>query len=124
MVDEIEQKLTEKQKKAIVLIIEAKSISEGVKKSGISRTIFYEWMKTPQFKLEFIRLRKEVIELALHDLKASTGEAVKVLRQLLNAKNEGIRLRAALGMIEHIAKFIQFEEFEQRISELEKRATN
>ncbi|MCK9418870.1 MAG: hypothetical protein M0R70_05750 [Nitrospirae bacterium] len=116
------QNLTEKQLKAIPLILGAKSISEGIGKAKISRTTFYEWMKAPEFKSEFVRQRQEIVEVALCELKTAAGEAVAVMRKLLTSRNEGIRLRTAQGMLEHILKSIQLEELEQRITELERRA--
>lgn len=116
-----ERNLTDKQKKTIPLVLGAKTIREGIEKARISPTTFYEWMKSPDFKGEFERQRKIIVEAALHDLKTSAGEAVAVLRKLLGARQEGIRLRTALGMLEHISKFIQLEELEQRITELERR---
>jgi len=113
--------LTDKQLKAIPVILGAKSISKGIEKAKISRTTFYEWMKAPEFKAEFVRQRKEIVEIALHELKTSAGEAVAVLRKLLGARQEGVRLRTALGMLEHISKFIQLEELEERIEALERR---
>jgi hypothetical protein len=117
--DKTEQNLTEKQRKAVISILEAKSISEGVKKAGISRTTFYEWLKTPGFKSEFSRQRNELIELGLDELKAATGEAVKVLKGLLGSKNEGIRFRAAESILTHVEKFKELEEIEKRLTEIE-----
>jgi len=112
--------LTKNQLKAIPSILEAKSITEGVKKAGISKTTFYEWLKTPEFKAEFVRQRQELIDLALHELKTSASEAVSVLRELLRAEGEGVRLRTALGILEHIGKFIELEKLEGRIEDLER----
>ncbi len=120
-VDTNERNLTEKQLKAIPIILGAKSISEGIEKARVSRTTFYEWMKAPEFKAEFVRQRKEIVDLALHELKTAAGEAVAVLRKLLGARQEGVRLRTALGMLEHISKFIQLEDLEKRITDLERR---
>jgi hypothetical protein len=39
----------------------------------------------------------------------------------LKARQEGVRLRTALGLLDHIGKFIQLEELEQRITDLERR---
>jgi hypothetical protein len=122
MANETELNLTKNQLKALPVILGAKTITAGVQKAGISKTTFYEWIKTPEFKAEFVRQRKDLIDLALHELKAATSEAVAVLRGLLNSKQENIRLRTALGMLDHISKFIQLEELEQRIIELEKAA--
>lgn len=124
MANETELNLTKNQLKALPVILGAKNITAGVQKAGISKTTFYEWIKTPKFKAEFVRQRKDIIDLALHELKASTSDAVAVLRGLLNSKQENIRLRTALGMLDHISKFIELEELEQRIIELEKVAKN
>lgn len=114
------QNLTKNQLKAIPLILEAKSITEGVKKAGISKTTFYEWLKTPEFKAEFVRQRQELIDLALHELKTSASEAVSVLRELLKAEGEGIRLRTAQAILENVLKSIELENIEKRIEELER----
>jgi len=116
--------VTEKQLKAIPVILEAKSIAEGVKKARISRTTFYEWLKDSKFKAEFTRQRKEVVELALHELKASASEAVKVLRELLKSESEAIRLRASITILEHVSKFKELEEIEERLTELERNVNN
>lgn len=115
-----EQNLTNKQLKAIPVVLGARSISEGVKKARISKTTFYQWLKNPIFKAEFSKQRFEVIDLALHELKASTGEAAMVLRGLLKSKNESIQLRASLGILEHVGKFLEIEYIEPRLSALEK----
>ena len=119
--DKNRQNLTDRKLRIIPIILAAKTITEGVKNARISRDTFYEYLKDPVFKTEFIRQRKEIVDLALHELKTATGEAVAVLRKLLGARHEGVRLRTALGLLDHISKFIQLEELEQRITELERR---
>lgn len=114
------QNLTKNQLKAIPLILETKSIAEGVKKAGISKTTFYEWLKTPEFKAEFVRQRQELIDLALHELKTSASEAVSVLRELLKADAESVRLRTAQAILENVLKSIELENIEKRIEELER----
>lgn len=115
------QNLTEKQKKAIPLILEAPSISEGCRKAGISRVCFYEWLKDPVFKAAFARQRQELVDLALHELKTSASEAVGVLRGLLKAEGESIRLRTAQAILENVLKSIELENIEKRVEELERK---
>ncbi len=114
------QNLTRRQLKAIPIILQARSISEGVEKAAISKTTFYEWIKTPAFKADFERQRQEIIDAALHELKLTAGEAVRVLRELLKAKGEGIRLRTATAILDNIGKFIELENIEKRLSEIER----
>jgi len=96
-----------------------KTISNGVALAGISRATFYKWLQEPTFKREFEKQRKAAVDLALHELKTGTEEAVHVLRKLLKAKSEGIRLRASISIIDSVAKFIELEEIENRVSLLE-----
>lgn len=117
----IEPNLTEKQLKAIPIILAAKNVTEGVKRARTSKTTFYEWLKSPGFKEEFTRQRKEVIELALHELKTSTSEAVNVLKELLRSSEEGIRLRASTAILDYVGKFIELEDLEQRLTEIERK---
>ncbi len=114
------QNLTRNQLKAIPLILEARSITEGVKKAGISKSTFYEWLKAPEFKTEFVRQRQELVGLALHELKTSTSEAVSVLRGLLKAEGESVRLRTAQAILENVLKSIEIENLEKRVEELER----
>lgn len=118
-----EKKLTAKQNKAIPIILQASSISEGCLKAGISRDTFYVWWQVPAFKDEFIRQRTVAIDEALHSLKASLNEAVDTLKGLLyadGAKGEGTRLKASLAIVENVLKSIEIENLEGRIEELER----
>ncbi len=78
-------------------------------------------MRDPAFRDEFIGQRQELVDVALHELKTSASEAVTVLRELLKAESEGVRLRTALGILEHIGKFVELENIEARLSALERR---
>lgn len=118
--DETVRNLTKNQLQAIPLILEAKSITEGVKKAGISKTTFYDWLKAPEFKSEFVRQRQELVDLALHELKTTTSEAVGVLRGLLKAEGESVRLRTAQAILENVLKSIELENIEKRLTELER----
>lgn len=120
MANETEPNLTKNQTKAIPAILGAKSITAGVAKAGISKTTFYEWLKVPEFEKEFKRQRKAIVDLALHELKTSAGEAVAVLIKLLASEQETVRLRTALGMLEHISKFIQLEEWNKESANLKR----
>ncbi len=114
--------LTRKQLKAIPVIISAKTITEGVKQAGISKTIFYEWMKNDNFKNEFISRQNDIIETALMELKGLSSEAVEKLGTLLRESvNENIKLKAIALTIEHTIKMKEIENIEERLRELEMR---
>lgn len=118
--DKTGHNLTKNQLKAIPIILEARTITEGVKKAGISKATFYEWLKNHEFKAEFVRQRQEIVDHALHELKTSTGDAVNVLKELLKANAENVRLRTAQAILDNVLKSIEIENLEKRLTELER----
>lgn len=113
------KELNQRQLQAIPVILQSKSITEGVEKVGVTRTTFYEWYRNHEFRAEFEKQRMEVIEIALHELKTSVSEAVNVLRELLQAEGEGVRLRTAQTILESVLKSIEIENIEKRVEALE-----
>lgn len=116
--------LSEKQLRTIPMILSCPTIVEGCKKARISRDTFYVWLKDEAFKREFDRQNRELIDEAFHSLKLAGSEAVEVLRRLLQAENETVRLRTATAIIESMTKFIELEDIETRLKELERRVKN
>lgn len=120
----IEQNLTlsRKQLKAIPVIIASKTITEGVKEAGISKTLFYDWMKNDTFRNEFISRQNDIIETALKELKGLYSVAVEKLGMLLRESlNENIRLKAISLILEHTIKITEIEELTKRIDSIERR---
>ena len=117
--------LSRKQLTAIPVIISAKTITEGVKEAGISKTLFYEWMKDNVFREEFISKQNDIIESALKELKGLSSIAVEKLGALLrDSANETIRLKAIALTLEHTIKLKELEDIEKRLGEIEKRLNN
>ena len=113
--------LTRRQHKAIPLILQAKTITEGCAGAGITRQTFYEWYRNNDFRMEFIKQRQEIIDLALHELKTSASEAVNVLRELLNSDSEVIKFRTSSSILDHISRFLELENIEERLTAIEKK---
>ena len=86
-----ENKLTNKQIKTVAHYLTSVSIEEACKKSSISKTTFYEWMKNDDFRQYVEGKRKEIIEGALSILKIGISKAVSVLIQLTSSRDERIR---------------------------------
>ena len=112
--------LSSKQIKTITAVVQASSISKGVKQAGVSRTQFYQWTQDPIFMAELNRQRNRIINLALDELKASVGQATEALRELLKSQNEAIRLKVAESIIEKTLKAVETENIEERLSRLER----
>ena len=52
--------LTDRQLKAIPIIVASPTYTQGCKNARLNRTTFYDWMKDPQFKAELDRQRDRI----------------------------------------------------------------
>ena len=52
--------LTDRQLKAIPIIVTCPTYSEACKKAKVNRRTLYEWLKIPEFKAELDRQRDEI----------------------------------------------------------------
>lgn len=113
--------LTAKQKQALPILAAHPCIEEGCKAVGISTNCYYEWLKKPHFKEEMDRLRNELVESALDQLKVNSCKAVATLAKLLDKDDSpSVQRSAANDILNQVVKFRELQEFEHRISILEK----
>ena len=112
--------LSQKQIAAITFFIGNKSVDEACKEAGISRNAYYEWLKEPAFKDELNRLRNEVVEDAIGQLKTNTTKAANTLVSLLDREDHpAVQRAAANDILGHVMKFIELKEMEERLINLE-----
>jgi transposase len=94
--------LTPKQKKAAVLLASGKSMTETAKEVKIERSTLYQWAEKANFKAYYNSLVKELQTISVNSLFGLADKAFEVLRESLKAKNENVRLKAALNIIDRI----------------------
>lgn len=111
--------LSDKQLKAISLILSAKTLEQGCFQANISKQTFYNWLENPEFKNELTRQRNEVIQEGLSNLKISIKKAVEVLMDCLSSKDESVKRRAANDLLTHCLRLREIEEVEDRLQALE-----
>jgi len=119
--DKNEGGLTERQVKAIPHLVAATTYDQGCRDAKIARNTLYEWLKDPAFKDELKSQRDRVIEGALEILKGHTARAVEALVGLLATNNEYLKRTVAIDIIDRVLKWRELEEFEKRISQLERK---
>lgn len=107
------------KQKAIPFLLSCKDYSQASKEIGVSESQIFEWLKDPEFKAELDSLRNEIIEEAVNILKSSTVKAVTALRDLLDSSNEVVRRGVANDILNHVVKFKELQEFENRLTALE-----
>ena len=116
-----ETKLTDRQLKAIAVIVTSSTYTEGCKKAKLNRTTFYDWLKKPEFKAELDRQRDEITAEAFGVLTQSLTKAVEALVGLLDNKDDRIKRLTAKDVIDFIIRHKENEELDRRLTEVEKR---
>jgi hypothetical protein len=113
-------KLTDRQLKAIPIIVTNCTYTEGCKKAKLNRTTFYEWLKIPEFKAELDRQRDEVAAEAFGVLSQGLTKAVETLVGLLDIKDDRLKRLAAKDVIDFIIRHKEKEDLDERLTGIEK----
>jgi len=114
-------KLTNRQLKAIPIIVTSTTYSEACEKAKLNRTTLYVWLKQPEFKAELDRQRNEVAAEAFGILTQSLTKAVEALTGLLDTQDERLKRLVCKDIIEHFLKHKEVTELEERITAIEAR---
>lgn len=115
------QKLTKQQKQAIDLLAKGwavETVADGVQVTGAT---IRNWKKLPQFKAELaeaINLNAEASNYKLHRL---FRKSLETCDQLMDSKNEHIKLGAARLAAESYAAIVRAAEDKQLLVEMEAR---
>lgn len=107
--------LTKRQLQALPYLLSCPTYEEAARQANVSVKQIYCWLKTSAFKTELDRKRKEIIEEAINKLKYNTTRAADTLVSLLSHSNPTIQRGVANDLLNHVAKFIELHEIEERI---------
>lgn len=117
--------LSARQRKALPFFISTAHCEEACKKAGISRNCFYEWLKQPKFKAVLENLRNEVVQDAIAHLKINSTKAAETLISLTaRTDNPSVQRAAANDILNHVMKFKEVMEIEQRLNEIERKISH
>ena len=116
-----EPRLTDRQLKAIPIIVTSPTYTQACEKAQLNRTTFYEWLKNPEFKAELDRQREEIASEAFGVLSQSLTKAVETLVGLLDNADDRLKRLTAKDIIDFIIRHKENEELEQRIAEIEQK---
>ena len=94
MYDLDEEKLEERQERAIFLLMEGKTISDVATELGASRATIYRWKKDPLFDKELNRLKRSAWQAGESKLIAARTAAIEAAIELLAHEDARIKLKA------------------------------
>lgn len=94
--------LTEAQKKAAIALAEGATRDDAAIAAGVDRTTVFRWLRKPEFVDAYKSLSQSSLEALL-------GKAVNCFENMLQSKNEWIRLNAARTIIERVMPNVEAE---------------
>lgn len=106
---------------AALALASGSTVRAAAKRAGIGERTLYAWLNRSAFKAKVSRLRSRLVDTALGQLSKDMTAAAAVLRKLLKADDENVRLRAARAVIELGVALRQTSELADRVEQLESR---
>ena len=87
------------QEKAVGLIVTGKSYSDTAKELKIDRSTLYAWSIKINFQAYYNRLISDVRQDVINELHSFHLDAVRVIRDSLNSKNNAVKSRLLSGLL-------------------------
>ena len=117
------QGLPQKQTKAIVSLLNCRTVSEAATQAGVNESTVWRWMREEAFQDALQEAKQRIVTQAIIQLQQATGEAVGTLRGIM-ADGEApasARVTAAKAVLDMAVKAIKMEDLEARLMTLEQR---
>src|SRR5205085_2874691 len=94
-------KLSRRQERALLALLEndGASLALVAKKSGISESSLFRYMKQEAFLTRWRELRASAVEQAVANLQSLSGEAVETLRRNLSSGHAPSEVRTAVSVL-------------------------
>jgi hypothetical protein len=105
---------------ALILALAAGlSVPQAAKRAGLGVNTAYVRVRDPAVRRAVAKARDDLLSQAVGRLADAAVEAVDVLRAALRSKSEGMRARAALGILGHMIRGMEAHELARRLTDLE-----
>jgi transposase-like protein len=119
------QKFGRKKEEAIAALLTQRNIDEAAKSIGVVGNTLLRWMKDPGFQKAYREARRQAVGQSIGRLQQATSAAATTLMKIMVDQNApaSTRVRAADSIFNHAAKFMEIEDIEARVSELERTAS-
>jgi len=113
------EKLTRKHEDAITALLAQPTICDAAKQVGVGEATLRRWLKLDGFIAAYRAARQQVVENAIAQLQAASGQAEETLVACLGADGDSIRLRAAVAILEQSNNGMELLDLETRLAALE-----
>ena len=114
-------KFDRKKEEAIVALLSHRTVEEAANAVGIATRTLLRWLQIPEFRVEYLKARREVISQAVARLQQATGAAGVTILKLMTDSNvpPAVKLRAAEAVFSLALKGVEIEDIDMRVTALE-----
>jgi hypothetical protein len=113
--------LPDKQQKALAAVLSEPTLKDAARVSGCSVPTLWRYLQDPVFVKRLRELRHDAIGQATARLQTESGEAVRVMRELMTGAEvpSAVRLGAARCVLEMALRSFELDDLKGRIEQLE-----
>lgn len=97
------------------------SVTDASDKAGVTRKTIYRWLGDDNFSDAVSEKQREVLERVSGRLSALALQALDTLDDLMESRNENIRLRASQSVLGRFTEILEVLRLEDRVKVLEDR---
>ncbi|HTU24918.1 MAG TPA: hypothetical protein VMF30_05950 [Pirellulales bacterium] len=102
------QKMARKQEAVIAALLTEPTYALAAAKAGVSESTVYKWLRQPAFCKACRAARRELLDYAIGQLQAATGQAVVTLVEIAaHGRRDADRIRAAAALISHALRGLE-----------------
>ena len=114
-------KFHRKKEEAIVALLSHRTVDEAANAVGIATRTLLRWLQISEFRIEYLKARREVVCQGIARLQQATGAAGVTILKLMTDPNvpPAVRLRAAEAVFGLALKGVEVEDIEERVAALE-----
>jgi hypothetical protein len=111
--------LTPKQHKAIHALLTTRTIEEAADEAECHPASIRRWLKEEDFSRAYKQARKDALDAAIAALQGSATRAAHTLEDELDSDSSGIRVRAAISILDRAIKGQELFDVIERLEALE-----
>ncbi|MCX6090854.1 MAG: transposase family protein [Candidatus Atribacteria bacterium] len=120
--EEQSSKMTRKMETAIVALLNQPTLTQAAETAGVGETTLWRWLQREDFGAAYREAKRQAVAQAIAHIQQISGEAVEVLREVMNnGIKETARTMAARTILELTLKTFEIENLEERLTRLEAR---
>lgn len=118
-----QKKLTGRQQRAIVALLELSTETEVAEYIGVTSKTLRRWKKEPHFQEAYKQARADMMASTISRLQKASNAAVATLEYIMasNAATPASRVTAARAVLDLALKATEIEEIAERLTKLEAR---